>query len=79
MTFNELLISLSSGHFPRVNSSIKHRHAESSSGVVTTIKDSHGYRGCAVRFDGMTYDTWFYDDPGTDKRMRYMDQLTIEK
>lgn len=49
-------------------------------GRVTVIKDKadgSNFRGCAVRFDNMNYDVWFHDSTDTDKRSKYLRELTI--
>ena len=40
-------------------------------GVVTVIKPT----GCAVRFDGMKWDTWHWAETKDDKRSKYMKDL----
>ncbi len=59
--------------FPRVRIIYPVRHSKVTIGVVTQIKPS----GCAVRFDDMSYDSWFWADPGDDKRSKYMSELGI--
>lgn len=49
------------------------RNSKSTIGVVTQIKPS----GCAVRFDDMSYDSWFWAIKGNDKRSKYMSELSI--
>lgn len=51
---------------------------KSKKGQVTVIKNSEGFRGIAVRFEGLNYDTWFYEEDGKDKRKNYMANLTLE-
>ena len=53
--------------------------ADGVKGEVTVIKNTEGYRGCAVRFVNKNYDTWFYAQPGNDGRKRYMQELSILK
>lgn len=59
--------------FPNVKCEFTVKYASSNIGVVTVIKP----HGIAVRFEGMTYDSWFYNANGVDKRSKYMYQLKI--
>lgn len=52
------------------------KHAASNKGVVSNIR-LIGIRGVGVRFEGIDYDTWFYENSGTDRRSRYMDELSF--
>ncbi len=87
MTFEELLQHAgATGALPKVSIDVKLSYASSKKGVVTNIKDetsiknhTYAYKGCAVRFEGMAYDVWFYAEEGTDKRKHYMSQLTLLK
>lgn len=72
MTFEELLKSCSKGELPVVV-------YKSITGRVTVIKNTEGFRGCAVKLDDMPYDSWFYAEPGKDKRMKYMSDLTFKQ
>jgi len=69
MTFEELLKASANG-LPKVN-------YNGNIGKVTTIKDNGRYRGCAVNFFGKSYDDWFHDSDETDKRSKYMRDLTV--
>ena len=73
MTFEELLIACSSGKMPKV------RTQGGSIGTVCVIKDNGRHKGCAVNFPGIAWDTWFTDSDETDKRTRYMRELSLEK
>lgn len=78
MNWDELLQACPTG-LPYVESivmvdGILHRR-----GKVTNVKDDSNYKGCAVRWDAMSWDTWYYADPGTDRRMRYMNQVKISE
>lgn len=80
MTIEQLLKACSSGNMPRVRIETPVRHSTAHTGIVTTIKqsaDCEGHTGCAVRFDGMKYDSWFHAKTGTDKRTRYMSELSL--
>jgi len=59
--------------FPLVSIEEKVRHAESNIGQITQIKSS----GIAVRFEGMTWDSWFWRETQDDKRSKYMSQLSF--
>lgn len=74
MTFIELLTSCSKGTLPLV------LHEKFGVGCVTTIKhqsDGSKFKGCAVRFYSIPYDTWFSDSDDTDKRSKYMRELIL--
>ena len=76
MTLQELLKACGDQQdFPRVSIQTPVRHSKSTTGVVTQIKPS----GCAVRFGCLSYDSWFWADPGDDKRSKYMSELTLIK
>lgn len=77
MTFEELLKASADG-LPEVVTSVPIRYAKSSIGKIAVIKQHDRWKGCAVRFPGHNYDTWFEDDPtGTDGRKHYMHQLKL--
>ena len=64
------------GDFPEVVSMAPIKGASSRRGKVTVIKDNGTYKGIAVRFEGMNYDKWFWDDMySSDQRTLYMRQL----
>ena len=47
-------------------------------GIITQIKFTGIYKGCAVTFDnGPGYDIWFYSEDGHDQRKHYMKQLIL--
>ena len=75
MTFEELLKSVGTGKMPRVEAKIPIKHATTNKGTVVVIKDNGNFRGCAVLFDGMKWDTWFNDLDDADKRSHYMNEL----
>jgi hypothetical protein len=77
MTFTELLIACSCGKMPFVTCKFVPRHATSAAGVVTTIKDNGRWKGCAVQFPGINYDTWFADSDAPDRRSHYMRDLIL--
>lgn len=63
---------------PRVKTNKPIKFAESDTGVVEVIKHNiHGHKGCAVRFPGHSYDTWFHDSEDTDRRSNYMRDLEL--
>lgn len=73
MTIQDVIDNTHNGVLPNVND-IKDQLV----GTVTTIRITpNGYRGIAVRFNGRTYDSWYYEEPGTDKRKRYMHHLVF--
>lgn len=45
-------------------------------GRITAIKDNGDYKGCSARFLN-NYDEWFWAETGTDKRKKYMSELTL--
>lgn len=59
--------------FPQVRIQTPVQNSKVTTGVVTQIKPS----GCAVRFNDMSYDSWFWAIPGNDKRSKYMSELGI--
>lgn len=70
MTFEELLRACgNNGRLPEVvyNGKI---------GKVTTIRDNGLLKGCSVNL-GKDYDDWFHDSESTDKRSKYMRDLTL--
>jgi hypothetical protein len=73
MTIADVLQSLAcqSGKMPQVitNSGVV--------GQVTTIKDNGKHRGIGVQFPDLNYETWFNDSNDTDKRFRYMRDLSF--
>ncbi len=71
MTFIDLLNACAYGSLPKV----KYNNAD---GAVTTIKDNGKYKGCGVSFPGIYGEVWFWDSPETDKRSRYMRDLTLK-
>jgi hypothetical protein len=72
MTFQELIQGfIKANGFPTV------KDASGAEGIVTLIKSNPDWKGCAVRYPNMDYDTWYYAEPGTDKRRHYIDELTI--
>ncbi len=77
MSFEELLKASING-LPEVIANNPKKPGHFSSGKVTVIKDSNGYKGCAVSFPGISYDTWFYADTVADKRCRYMAELKLK-
>lgn len=78
MTLLELLAASSKG-FRMVKASVPINGATSNEGFVVLMKDNGRFKGCAVQFPGLTYDTWFGDEPtGTDKRSHYMHELTLK-
>lgn len=77
MTYEQLLKHCACGEMPRVRVIKAHKGLSlGAEGVVVTIKNSKGYRGIGVDF-GRGWDDWFYAEEGTDKRMKYMNQLEI--
>ncbi len=78
MDVKRLLEACSGGLMPEVKCTIPIRGATSTIGQVVVIKCATsvtGFKGCAVQFPGLTYDTWFSEVAGTDKRSHYMDEL----
>lgn len=75
MTFTELLETVGAeAKLPEVF------HKELGVGRVTVIKDQADgskFRGCAVRFPQLNYDTWFTDSKETDKRSKYLRDLWL--
>lgn len=71
MTTKELLIACGSGVMPKVKNEVF------GIGQVTTIKDNDRYIGCAVKFESPNYDIWFWDSNETDKRTKYMRELSL--
>lgn len=77
-TYNDILQHCSKGFFPSVKIDVTLRHCTSNFGKVVVIKDEpDGFKGCAVRFEGMNWNTWFYANNGSDKRKHYISELTI--
>ena len=60
------------GDFPlvKINREIV-RYATSNIGKIVCVK----HTGIAVRFEGMTWNIWFWDKPGTDRRSHHMNEL----
>lgn len=74
MSIEELLVECGRiKGFPKVESKIHIRHAHDNTGVVTQIRPT----GCAVRFTGMKYDSWFWGKTQEDKRSKYMEDLIL--
>lgn len=74
MTIAEVLKSSQSGKLPRVF------HKDLGAGQIVCVKQGttvSSYFGVAVQFDGKTYDTWFYENDGTDGRCKYMKDLVF--
>lgn len=69
MTFEELLKECANGKMPKViyNGKICQ---------VVTIKNGDGYYGVGVNIGNKWVD-WFHAEIGTDKRKKYMSELTI--
>ncbi len=65
------------GIMPQVACNVKVSGATSNIGQVVVIKSNGRHSGCAVQFPGLTYDTWFSEEPGTDKRSKYMSDLNF--
>ena len=79
MTLEELFNhAATTGKLPMVEVDKPVRHAASNIGVVTTIKQTSGYTGVAVRFNGMNYDSWFHAIENPDRRSKYMSELKIK-
>lgn len=79
MTLAELFAASVNG-FPKVESSTIIDKADSKVGIVTVIKVTpDGYKGCAVRFPGLKYDSWFYAVNTNDARKKYMKDLKLVK
>lgn len=75
MTIKEVLNASENGILPEVNYKGK-------IGRITVIKKNttvSGWCGVAVSFPGGKYDEWFYEETGTDKRKKYMSELTFDK
>ncbi len=81
LTFEELLKACSSGEMPQVFVDDTIRGASSNVGTVVCIKKQNvsnwHTQGCAVHFPGMKYTIWFNAVTETDKRSRYMAELTL--
>jgi len=74
----EQLLTASAKGLPMVKSNTMIKGATSDIGKVVVIKDNGRFKGCAVQFPGLNYDTWFTDDSnGTDKRSHYMHELKL--
>lgn len=74
-TFEEICFAARHGQLPVV------RHTPSGrSGEVTVIKNqkssTHRGKGIAVNF-GASYDEWFWDNDGHDKRKKYMREIEV--
>lgn len=80
MLLFELLKACADG-FIEVKCLVPVSGATSNIGKVVLLKDNGKFKGCAVQFPGLTYDTWFSQDlGGKDKRSHYMHELSfIEK
>ncbi len=79
MKFEEILKACSSGKLPKVLSSCPIKYAQSAKGTVTTIKANGKHSGVGVTFEGLDYELWFHDSDDTDKRTRYLRDLTLIK
>lgn len=77
MNIEELLRSCYEGKMPLVECADPVRHASSPIGRVVVIKYEDGHKGCAVRFPGMDWDTWFWDSNENDGRKHYMRELKL--
>lgn len=77
MTFQELLKACSTGVMPQVSIAQKIKFASNNVGTVTNIKQTKSFTGCAVKFTGCDYETWFYEHKTEDKRMHHMGELTL--
>lgn len=67
----QLLIACGKGEFPQVS------HPILGIGQVVTIKNNGRNFGCSVKFEVPDYDVWFTDSQDTDKRTKYMRELTL--
>lgn len=75
MNFGELLSACANGMID-VKCSVPIKGATSDVGQVVVLKDNRSWKGCAVQFPGLTYDTWFGEEPAaTDRRSHYMHEL----
>ncbi len=82
MDFQDLLKACAAGTMPRVKSTVPIKFSAGSKptmceGLVTVIKHTKGFQGCAVSFKGITYDVWFHAEKKDDKRSRYLADLEI--
>jgi len=69
MTFKELLQQCANGEMPKVLYNGKVCQ-------VVTIKNGDGYNGVGVN-TGNNYTDWFHAESGTDKRKKYMSELSV--
>lgn len=77
MTFEELLLSLSTGKMPHVHVEDIPRPATSNTGRVTVIKDNGRHKGIGVTFPGLNNDLFYWAEAQTDKRSKYMADLKL--
>ncbi len=75
--FEDILKACLSGKMPRVQSSEPIKFTNETKGTVTTIKANAKHCGVGVTFDGLNYELWFTESDDTDKRTRYIRQLTL--
>jgi hypothetical protein len=71
MTFEEVLKACAIGEMPKVKDSVGRV------GQVITIKNGDGYHGIAVLFDDQNWADWFRAGDDTDRRRKYMRDLTL--
>lgn len=77
MTIKDILIACGSGEMPRVRSRHLVNKASTTEGIVTQIKANRNWRGIAVNFAGVGYDTWFHEKHEEDRRSHYMSELEL--
>lgn len=77
MTFQEILYACGQGYMPRVKVEKPLSPNASRYGEVIGIKNGDGFEGVIVNFPGMSCNTWFHAEDGTDKRKKYMKDLTL--
>lgn len=71
MNWTDLLMELSKGEMPNVSYNGK-------IGKVVLIKDNGRHKGIGVDF-GKGYDDFFHEEVKSDKRSKYINELTLVK
>ncbi len=77
LTFTDILKACGNGQLPKVYTTNPKNNDQLIFGTVTTIKHNGKHFGVGVTFDGLNYESWFYESDDDDKRSRYIRDLKI--
>ncbi len=76
MTWDDLLTAVVREYYQPSLPTVRNKK-DGRIGTITVIKNNGKFKGCAVQYLDQEYDVWFYAEPGTDKRSKYMEDLEL--